>query len=865
MKILPYYQYMSMNAGTLGLGILVILLVGSFSFSAFAQDQSLSIIENYDNFNSAKFIPGQLVVGLERPDPSFNDKVTLHGGQIISSIEEINAFVVKVPLNAEDKFISSISNNPNVSYVERDSIMTALYIPNDEFYPLQWGLQRIGMESAWEPNPSLGLGIIVAVVDTGIYDNHPDFAGTNILTNSDWDFVDNDDDTRPTRNCGNSAEYHGTFVAGIIGATKNNTIGVAGIGPFDILPVRVLNHCGSGSSSAVANGILWAKNHGASVINLSLGSSVPSTTILNAVNAAHVDGVVLVAASGNDGNTDVLYPAGFVNVISVGATTTSNNRASYSQYGPTLELVAPGGSSGACSSSGTPYIVSTGVGKSGSSTYFTYLCGTGTSFAAPHVSGVAGLVKAANPLATNEEIRLHLQQTSQDLGPCGYDVEFGHGLVRADTALNVSINSVNFLSPCAHYEFENNLSDSTGNGNHGTFSGTENYATGVEGKAFDFLGSNYVTVGTESNFDYDITDPFSISFWVQPDSSGIGFPVMFAKTDLITRANSDKGYGILYGESSELIVFRLFDGTTPIHASVVSTASSVPVDDWTHITITYDGDSNQNGMKIYINGALDKTGGSKALSNSIENDKGLAVGAESDGGSKFKGQIDNLRVYGFELSDVQVNNLFNSLGPALPTISINDVTKAEGDSGSTDFTFNVTRSDNSGGISVDYVTADDTADSGDYTPISSTTLNFTDGGLTTQTITVSVIGDTELEPDETFFVNLSNCVLCTISDSQGVGTITDDDEEVVVDIAIAQYNAKRDTLRVKATSTDIDQTLTVYSSTEPDVAPWISHGPLKNKGDGTYDKRITGVDILSPYYIKVEATPSGSFDIILLN
>jgi len=438
---------MNKKTGILGLGILTVLLIGSFSFSVFAQDQQLSIIESKNNSNSAKFIPGQLVVGLERPDPSFNDKVSLHGGQVINSIDQINAIVVKVPLNTEDKFISAISKNPNVVYVERDAIITASYIPEDQFFGIQWGVTRIGMESAWEGNPSLGTGIIVAVVDTGIYPDHPDFAGTTIRTDLDYDFIDNDNDTRPTNTCGNSAEYHGTFVAGVIAATKDNTIGVAGIGPFDILPVRVLNNCGSGSSSGVASGIIWAVDHGADVINLSLGSPVPSNTILNAVNYAHAwpGDAVIVAASGNDGTSSILYPAGFANVISVGATTNTDAKASYSQYGSTLELTAPGGSSGACSSSGTPYIVSTGVGVSGGSTYFSYQCGTGTSFAAPHVSGVAGLVKAANPSASNEEIRLHLQQTAEDLTPLDgedWDEYFGYGLVRADVALSYLINPV---------------------------------------------------------------------------------------------------------------------------------------------------------------------------------------------------------------------------------------------------------------------------------------------------------------------------------------------------------------------------------------------------------------------------------------
>ena len=158
------------------------------------------------------------------------------------------------------------------------------------------------------------------------------------------------------------------------------------------------------------------------------------------MNVAHAADVIIVAASGNDGNDSVLYPAGFPNVISVGATTNTDARASYSQFGNTLELSAPGGSSGTCEPPVTPLIVSTGLFLSGKTPLFGYLCGAGTSFATPHVSGVAGLVKDANPSATNEEIRIHLQQTSEDLGPSGYDVEFGYGLVRADTALSISIS-----------------------------------------------------------------------------------------------------------------------------------------------------------------------------------------------------------------------------------------------------------------------------------------------------------------------------------------------------------------------------------------------------------------------------------------
>ena len=425
--------------------IIILILSTALPYQVYAQNSPS--VANFDQSNSNEFVPGQIVVGLKKPDPNFHANIAALDGQVINKINEINAFVVKVPQNAENGFLSAMSKNPNVKYAERDAIVTALFTPNDQYFGIQWGMQRIGMESVWENNPQLGSGVIVAVIDTGIYDNHKDLDRTRMLTDIDWDFVDDDNDTRPKKICSqfgqSSAEWHATFVAGIIGATKHNSIGVAGVGPVDILPVRTLNQCGSGFSSDVAAGILHAKNNGAHVINLSLGSSAASNSVRDAVNLAYAADIILVAAAGNDGDQSISYPAGFDNVISVSATTINDELASYSQFGNTIELSAPGGSSGSCSTSGTPYIVSTGAIVSGKKVSLTYLCATGTSFASPHVAGVAALLKAqymSDSTVSNVDIRTHLQTTAQDLGTPLWDEKFGHGLVRADYAVSIPIS-----------------------------------------------------------------------------------------------------------------------------------------------------------------------------------------------------------------------------------------------------------------------------------------------------------------------------------------------------------------------------------------------------------------------------------------
>jgi serine protease len=325
----------------------------------------------------------------------------------------------------------------SVVYAEPNYIAEAFATPNDAYFSYQWNFQTIGMPSAWDI--SSGSSVTVAVIDTGVaYENYsgsgktyyraPDLANTAFVAG--YDFVNND--AHP-----NDDEGHGTHVAGTIAQSTNNTEGVAGIAySASIMPVKVLNSSGSGTYAAIANGIRFAADNGAKVINLSLGGSSGSITLENALKYAHDKGVTIVAASGNNGSGSVSYPAAYnAYVIAVGATRFDNARSSYSNYGSALDLVAPGGDT-RVDQNGDGY--GDGILQqtfSGSYGNFGYFFLQGTSMAAPHVAGVVALVIAHGNATTPADVRAALESTAQDLGASGRDNVYGHGLVNASSAL----------------------------------------------------------------------------------------------------------------------------------------------------------------------------------------------------------------------------------------------------------------------------------------------------------------------------------------------------------------------------------------------------------------------------------------------
>jgi subtilisin family serine protease len=226
--------------------------------------------------------------------------------------------------------------------------------------------------------------MIVAVVDTGVDLKHPDLAGRLV---PGYDFVENDNKPQD----GNG---HGTQVAGIIGAAPDNKRGIAGVvWNARIMPVRVLDADGYGFDDTIAKGIVWAANHGASVINLSLGGPEADDVLRTAVDYATRKGALVVVAAGNDGTGVTQYPAAYSSALAVAATDSTGALTQFSSYGDWVDVAAPGWN-----------VLSTALRFPGASDYVTE---SGTSFSAPYVSGIAALVRAQHPTWTVAHVRRH--------------------------------------------------------------------------------------------------------------------------------------------------------------------------------------------------------------------------------------------------------------------------------------------------------------------------------------------------------------------------------------------------------------------------------------------------------------------------
>ena len=290
-----------------------------------------------------------------------------------------------------------------VEAVDYNYLREPYFIPNDPRLSNQWGLTSTRFRGAW--NAAKGDGAKIALVDSGVYSKHPDIG--RIIAQRD--FVEGDA-------VADDAYGHGTHVTGIAGALTNNGKGVAG-GCFEcgLLIAKVMGPIGFTTDSRIVQGIKWSVNNGADVVNLSLGGSGDSSVLSMAINRAYGQGAVVVAAAGNEGTNVPQYPAAYSKVIAVSATTTDGRLASFSNRGDWVDLAAPG--TGILSTS-----------KSGG-----YDRMSGTSMAAPLVSGLAGLLASRGMSA--DSIRQRMQTTAKDLGPVGDDPRFGHGRIDADNAV----------------------------------------------------------------------------------------------------------------------------------------------------------------------------------------------------------------------------------------------------------------------------------------------------------------------------------------------------------------------------------------------------------------------------------------------
>ncbi|MFC0475549.1 S8 family serine peptidase [Robertmurraya beringensis] len=260
--------------------------------------------------------------------------------------------------------------------------------------------------------------VTVAVIDQGVDSKHPDLKGRLL---SSYNTVN-------PMNPG-SPDYHGTHVSGIIAANKGNGIGGYGVNPnAKILPIDVFDRGWGASDYAIANGILYAVEKGAKVINMSLGGSMKSPLIEEALQKAAEKNVVVIAAAGNTGDDTISYPAAYEGVISVGSVNSDKKLSYFSSYGPSVDVVAPGED-----------IYSTMYDYEKKSTFVKM---SGTSMATPMVSGIASLLLSKNPNLTPAQIEYILEETAEDLGAIGFDVKYANGLVNPVLAMQYDVKKL---------------------------------------------------------------------------------------------------------------------------------------------------------------------------------------------------------------------------------------------------------------------------------------------------------------------------------------------------------------------------------------------------------------------------------------
>lgn len=324
---------------------------------------------------------------------------------------------------AEPNYLAGIAVQPVAVAlpVDQSASRPAALTPNDPLYSFQWHLQTIQAPAAWDS--STGQQVIVGIVDTGVDFRASDLVGTARLAG--YDFVNNDGD--PTDDQG-----HGTHVAGTIAQRTNNGVGVAGVA-FNarILPVKVLGANGQGTYENIIKGIIYAVDQGAEVINMSLAGSTGSKALRDAVQYANSKGVTVVAAAGNHSGS-VEFPAAYDEfVIGVGSVRFDLQRPSYSNFGPEVDVMAPGGDLGV-DLNGDGY--ADGVLQQTFKTpgTFTYLFNEGTSMASPHVAGLAALLLSRNSGLTPAMVENLMVQTAK---PAGLTSENGAGVIQAAAAL----------------------------------------------------------------------------------------------------------------------------------------------------------------------------------------------------------------------------------------------------------------------------------------------------------------------------------------------------------------------------------------------------------------------------------------------
>ena len=359
--------------------------------------------------NDLEALPGRIIVKVRggASKNAVDGLAKTYGASVKADLSQISSYVLEIPRDTRDAAIAGLSRHSLVARAEVDQLALPVAVPNDTNYASEWHLSKIGTPTAWDS--AKGDGVTVAILDSGIDSTHPDFSGKLV---TGWNLVDNNSDT-------SDVYGHGTKVAGVVGATTNNATGVASIGwNTKIMPVRVALTSGSAYISTIASGITYAADHGAQIANASFATLSSSATIQSAANYMKTKGGLVTVAAGNYGTLDSTPDT--TSVISVSATNSSDVIASWSSYGPYIDVAAPGDSVWSTTNGGG------------------YAAVSGTSFSSPAVAAVLALIKSANTALTNTQVESILKSTAVDLGATGYDQYYGNGRVNASAAVSAA-------------------------------------------------------------------------------------------------------------------------------------------------------------------------------------------------------------------------------------------------------------------------------------------------------------------------------------------------------------------------------------------------------------------------------------------
>ncbi|HEY9843280.1 MAG: S8 family serine peptidase [Candidatus Sericytochromatia bacterium] len=416
--------------------------------------------------------PLQMVAGLD--SDALAGQLRQEGIQLQALLPQKRLFTLQAP---SQEWARRLAARPGVRFVEAvasyhlpahenlappgPDFQLLDFRPDDPEYRFQWNMRSIGMEKAWELTRSAA-EVTVAVIDSGVDPDHPELATYLLPLEDIWgEFAGSD--RLANRLTGDVIDYagrdgngHGTHVTGVIAAVLNNGEGVAGIagGGVKVLPIKVTNLTGATNSVLLVAGLRRAIDRGAQVINMSIGAisaaeQVNSQALTEAVQLAHARGIVVVAASGNESQrasgqiSGVTVPAAYADVIAVGACNEAGGVADYSNGGPEVDLLAPGGDSDNLVLSTWPtYPTLENLQRRVRS--LDYAMASGTSMASPHVSAVAALLLAREPQLSPEQVRARLVATAEDVGQPGYDEDSGYGRLNAFKALQASGDDARF-------------------------------------------------------------------------------------------------------------------------------------------------------------------------------------------------------------------------------------------------------------------------------------------------------------------------------------------------------------------------------------------------------------------------------------